>query len=493
MRTLSLLALPLLALAGAAAAAAQLPSPLRLEPTEIELEGAGKVAAEHGTLTVPIDRDGGAAGTLELYVVRVSAAAGSTGAPTLYLAGGPGGAATGLLRGPGAADVVKAFRGLGDLVLLDQRGTGRSTPLPRCQPSGPPPDFAFVDGRRMLQRMREEVARCAAEWAARGVPASAFDSQEAADDLEELRRALGAPRMNLIGFSYGTHLALTAMRRHPEGLGRVVLVGTEGPAHTWKLPSTLDLQLRKIARLAAADPAIGRDVPDMMALLRQVLAQLERAPVTVTVRDRAAGREVPVRVGREGLLRILRQDVGDGNDFVAFPALLHGIASGDPALLGRYVEKRWNQIGAGVALMPLATDCASGASLLRRQRIDAEEPGSVFGAFTNYPFPEICAAIGEPDLGEEHRGPIVADVPTLLVSGSMDSNTPPYQAEEVRWGLTNATHLVVDNAGHEDTLLHPEVQRAIFEFLAGGDVAGRHVALPRPRFLSLEAARSFRP
>ena len=283
------------------------------------------------------------------------------------------------------------------------------------------------------------------------------------------------------------------MRRHPESLGRVVLVGTEGPSHTWKLPSTLDLQLRKISRLAAQDPAIAAQVPDMMALLRQVLAQLEREPVTVTVRDRANDRDVAVLVGRWGLLRILRSDVGDGHDFIAFPAMLHGIAHGDTALLARYVEKRWNGASAGVSLMPIATDCASGASPLRRQRIDAEEPGSVFGAVTNYPFPEICSALGDPDLGELHRSPVESDVPTLLVSGTLDSNTPPFQAEEVRWGLTRATHLVVENAGHEDTLPHPEVQRAILEFLAGGDVAGRHPTLPRPRFLSLEAARGFRP
>jgi pimeloyl-ACP methyl ester carboxylesterase len=355
------------------------------------------------------------------------------------------------------------------------------------------PDFAFTDGAAMLRGLQAEVARCAAEWSARGVDPAAFNSREAADDLEDLRRALGAERMNLVGFSYGTHLATTVMRRHPGSLGRVVLVGTEGPAHTWKLPSTLDAQLRKIARLAAEDPAIGRQVPDMMALLERVLARLEREPVTVTVRDRARDRDVPVRVGRSGLLRLLRFDVGDGNDFVAFPALLLGVERGDTTLLARYVEKRWNQIGRGTALMPIATDCASGASVLRRHQIDAEEPASVFGAATNYPFPELCAALGDPDLGDTHRGPLDSAVPTLLISGTLDSNTPPFQAEEVRWGLTHATHLVVENAGHEDTLPHPEVQRAIFEFLAGQDVSGRHIALPRPKFLSLEEARSFRP
>jgi pimeloyl-ACP methyl ester carboxylesterase len=143
--------------------------------------------------------------------------------------------------------------------------------------------------------------------------------------------------------------------------------------------------------------------------------------------------------------------------------------------------------------MPIATDCASGVSAPRLAQIRAEGPGSVFGEVTNFPFPFICEGIGAPDTGEEMRLPISNDVPTLFVSGTLDSNTPPFQAEEVRWGLTRATHLVVENAGHEDTQPNPAVQRAIFDFLAGQDVSDRHIALPRPQFLSLEAAKTFRP
>lgn len=469
------------------------PPTVRVEPVTLDLQDGSKLKAQQGTLVVPANRAKADGKTVELYFVRIPGAEGSGPTPTVYLPGGPGENATGMLQAPHAPGLIAAFRALGDFVLLDQRGTGRSTPVPRCEPREPLSELAFIDGAAMAKRTQEEVARCAAEWSAKGVDLSAFNSRDGADDLDDLRRALSAEKLNLVGFSYGTHLALAAMRRHPEHLGRVVLLGTEGPPHTYKLPSTFDQQLRKLARLAAEDPAINAQVPDMMALLRQVLSQLAKEPVVVTVRDRAAARDVRVRVGSWGLLRILRWDVGDGNDFVAFPALLYGSAHGDPSLLGRYVEKRWNQLGRGVALMPIATDCSSGASALRLQAIAAESPASLFGEITNYPFPGICAAIGNPDLGDDFRGPLSTSVPTLFVSGTLDSNTPPFQAEEVRWGLTRATHLIVDNAGHEDTQPMPEGQRAIFDFLAGREVGDRHIALPRPKFLSLAAAKSFRP
>jgi hypothetical protein len=71
----------------------------------------------------------------------------------------------------------------------------------------------------------------------------------------------------------------------------------------------------------------------------------------------------------------------------------------------------------------------------------------------------------------------------LLVSGSLNANTPPYQAEKLRWGFSYASHLVVENAGHEDTLPNEAVQAAIADSLAEKDVGHLRVRLPRPKFI----------
>jgi pimeloyl-ACP methyl ester carboxylesterase len=73
-------------------------------------------------------------------------------------------------------------------------------------------------------------------------------------------------------------------------------------------------------------------------------------------------------------------------------------------------------------------------------------------------------------------------VPTLFISGTLDANTPPFQAEQARWGFLDSEHLVVENAGHESMLPHPEVQAVILDFLRGADVSGRSVSLPSPKF-----------
>jgi pimeloyl-ACP methyl ester carboxylesterase len=80
-------------------------------------------------------------------------------------------------------------------------------------------------------------------------------------------------------------------------------------------------------------------------------------------------------------------------------------------------------------------------------------------------------------------------VPTLFVSGALDSQTPPWQAEEVARGFSRAVQLLVGNAGHESTLPDPAVQEVVAAFLASEDVSGRTVSLPLLRFLPV----SWRP
>ena len=103
-------------------------------------------------------------------------------------------------------------------------------------------------------------------------------------------------------------------------------------------------------------------------------------------------------------------------------------------------------------------DCASGTSVERMARINREIAGGLLGVMTNFPFPQVCERV---EVRRRCRSriaqPIVSMLPTLFISGTLDSNTPPYQAEEVRWGFPNSIHLIVENAGHESTLPLPEV------------------------------------
>jgi len=466
--------------------------PLAWQPFEIEAYHGKTLEGQIASLAVPERRGSSSERTLEIFFARLPTTAENPAAPIVYLAGGPGGSGIGSARIPGVFETFEALTSIADVILLDPRGAGKSDPGLFCRPpSELPPLDLFANAPKLEHFMLERIRACRAELEARGFDLAGYTTRESADDLEALRLALGAERLNLLGFSYGTHLGLSAIRRHPESLGRVALVGVEGPDHTRKLPSSLDTQVRKLALLAANDPSVGELVPDMYALLERVLAKLEENPIQVPL-ELPDGQKIEVPVGPHGLQMILSWDLGDGNDFPVFPALLATIDRGDPSLLAWFVRKRAPRMSGGVGGLYYAMDGASGASPERWERIAREAPDAILGNVANGLFPAAIDAIGIQPMDEAFRGPILSEVETLFVTGTLDSNSPPYQAEEVRWGFIRSDHLVVENAGHEDMLVNPEVRAVLRDFFAGEDVSDRHVALPVPGFLTVAEAKEQR-
>ena len=190
----------------------------------------------------------------------------------------------------------------------------------------------------------------------------------------------------------------------------------------------------------------------------------------------------PIRltIGREGLQYLIRRDIGDTNDTSNLIKMIRDAARGDYGMLARFAGRRFAEFGGGSSLMGYAMDCASGTSPERLARIKREIATAVLGRMTNFPFPDVCEPLSVRALPESFRAPIFSRLPALFISASLDSNTPPYQAEEVRWGFPNSVHLIVQDAGHESTLPMPEVRSVMLDFLKGVDVSGRRIVAASP-------------
>ena len=135
--------------------------------------------------------------------------------------------------------------------------------------------------------------------------------------------------------------------------------------------------------------------------------------------------------------------------------------------------------------MTLVMDISSGVSKARQKQIDKEAKTALLGDSVNFPISQMGDVFGNPDLGDEYRSPLKTDVPTLFVSGVLDNNTQPFQADEVRKTFKSSTHLVIDNAGHESMLVDQQVQQTMVQFLRGEDVSKVKVTLPPLKFQSL--------
>jgi pimeloyl-ACP methyl ester carboxylesterase len=96
-----------------------------------------------------------------------------------------------------------------------------------------------------------------------------------------------------------------------------------------------------------------------------------------------------------------------------------------------------------------ATDYASGATAVREEQIAREAPATLLGDAINEPFHKLDDVLGDLDLGDEFRGRLVTDVPTLLVSGKLDVRTPVSNAQELLPDLANSQLLSIDGVSHD--------------------------------------------
>jgi pimeloyl-ACP methyl ester carboxylesterase len=379
------------------------------------------------------------------------------------------------------------LREVSDVILLDQRGVGMSSPNLECPATSVATDV-FETSEKWRRAFIENSRLCAEHWRKQGIEISAYTNNANADDLDDLRQALGAERISLIGHSYGTVLAQSIIRRHGKNIDRVVFAATDAGDNLIALPSVWDLIVKKLSYFAAEDPTVNKLIPDMEALYRKVLDKLGKNPVTITVTDSQTNSPVKIKVGKIGLQWLVRISMNDARSYSWFPALLYTIDQGDYSLFTRRVEPLYNGF-RGRSPMANAVDCSIGWSAERFAQAQKETSQALFSNVNLQWTAETCKAMGFSENRQSLDTRLWSTIPALFVSGTLDTNTPPFQAEEVRWGFPNSVHLIVENGGHE-TLPSADVQTVIVDFFKGHDVKARTVSFERPKFLTVEEAKA---
>jgi pimeloyl-ACP methyl ester carboxylesterase len=423
-------------------------------------------AAERGTLRAPVchAEPGGAA--LELPFVRLAGA--PDGVPLVFLTGGPG--LSGIRSGRGRLfPMFDALRAHGDVILLDQRACVAG----ELVTSGPVPQpFGHELHTRddYLREIGRTIRHAAGVLAKEGIPAHALNTNESADDVSMLVRALYGDDAvaSLLGWSYGSHLAMAIMKRHEGMVTRAVLAAPEGPNHTLKRPRLIQDHLERLSRRAPAD---------VMGMLSRVLDRAEReSPLVFVSTDSPA-------VGRFDLQWIISELAADTRALRRLPLWLDLMEHGNFHVIGedRLLRGAWEALRGELpfSVARYAMDCASGATAARLALIEREARETLLGNAIDFPLPDVCDAVGCPDLGDEFRAPPRSHVPVLFLTGTLDCRTPAENVADLAPGLPNHTHVVVEDAGHGDLLLPAGVQAAIVRFIGGGPVAN-HIKTDTP-------------
>ena len=443
-----------------------------MDPIAFKLRDGSTVAAEQGSFDVPERRSDAASRKITIRFVRFKSTNPRPGAPIVYLAGGPGGSGIDAARGP-RQPIFLALRAVADVIALDQRGTGLSNAIPPCTAAAALDPTGGINEAGLTGYYRRTLATCIATWRAAGVAVEGYNTLENADDVDDLRKALGAPKLQLWGISYGTHLALAAMRRHPAAIERVVLASAEGMDQTVKLPATVDAALSRLATVAT-----GAGGVDLLATMRRVHARLDATPAMLTVGDASGSLRFTIdSFALRTLIGAIAKNprgIGDLQGiYAAFDAgqeqalapMLYGMMLKDPLVM---------------AGMPELMDLASGISARRRATVERQARTALAGAATNFPMPQIAGAVGGLDLDDGFRRDVQSAIPTLLFSGDLDLRTPLEEQAAATAGLRRLTRIIVRNGGHDLFEADPRIAGIIVDFLTGEtvDAAPLTIALP---------------
>ena len=410
------------------------------------------VRAECGYLAVPRDRRGNDGVTLRLhYAVFKSTSSNPRPDPVVYLSGGPG---------FGALETVPLtfnrrflpFLAERDFIMFDQRGTGLSEPALDC-PEYTRTYYDLLDrdlsteeaGAEFLGAFRECHDRLVKE----GVDPEAYTTVENAADVRDLRVALGYDEWNLYGVSYGTKLALTTMRDHPQGIRSAILDSA------FPLQVNLDTSIAANARRAfdvlfqgcaahVASPGEGMSCAEAYPGLREsffrTVAALNDDPAAVSLTNPLTGETFPALLDGDALVATLFQSLYATELLPVIPLAIAEAEEGRFDAVAAIQGSLLAELDFASVGMQLSVQCGEETRFVTREELagavkDFPELGDVFAREVNL---DVCELWGSRRAGPIENEAVSSPIPALVLSGEYDPITPP------AWGRLTAADL--DNA-----------------------------------------------
>jgi pimeloyl-ACP methyl ester carboxylesterase len=436
--------------------------PLRLADCRLESTvTGGSAAARCGVYRVPENRDTPQSKELQLHVAVIPALRLKPAADPLFiLSGGPGQAASDFYLS--VAPAFARIRRDRDVVIVDQRGTGRSNRL----------DCAFHDAEFVVldsQRLQAGVRECLASLP--GDPRY-YTTSIAVRDLEAIRAALGYRTVNLYGISYGTRVAQHYMRRYPDRVRTAILDGAVpaevalGPEIAIEAQRAIDSTLQRCTR----DAACAQQFPDISAQFTALQARLSKEPAKISIPHPLTGSLVDATLDGARLSAAVRLLAYADETVSTLPLLIHEAQSlrQPHALAAQYLRIASDLEEQFAAGMHFAVVCSEDAPRWEQENVSEEDLAKTYlGTTFMDAMRAICDEWPRGPVDPDFGAPLQSSVPTLILSGSNDPVTPDRYAEQIVKRLSNGKHLIAAGQGHGQ-LATGCIARLTAEFIAAG-------------------------
>jgi pimeloyl-ACP methyl ester carboxylesterase len=352
--------------------------------------------------------------------------------------------------GPGESSVGEAgflsqelapLRQHRDFLLVDARGTG-SSPL-EC------PELRDVQGFLDGFVPADKVRACG-ERLRKVADLSQYTTDNAVDDVDEVRAALGYPQVNIMGGSYGTRSVLVYLRRHPDRVRTAILDGVV-PTHD-RAPLFFARSTQKaldgLITECAGDAACARAFPHLREEIAAVLAAAGRQPVRVRLTDPKTGKPYEVRLSRAGLAQTLRYMLYDPSAAAELPLRVHLAARGNWKPLAETGSSFARDLSVLDNAYFFGVTCAEDVPFIREEEIPAAVAGTFLGDFRIRRQQEACAGWPAAKIPASFLAPVTSDVPALVIAGERDPATPPSDGKEAARTLRHSKYVLIPDAGH---------------------------------------------
>ncbi len=415
---------------------------LSFEPCSLT-QGSESISAFCSTLQVPEDHSKPEGRKITLAISWLPAKKEAEADPIFMLAGGPGqGARQGFI---GTASAFEEARNNRHIILLDQRGTGDSSPL-KCEDSKG--NSAVVEGDDYSSEAAAAFAKKCAESFAGKVDVRHFSTADAVIDLDLARQAIGAAKINLVGISYGTRVAQQFAKKFPNSTRTVTIDGIApmdlvlGQDHAKNLENSLDLQFARCSK----DKACAQKMGNPRAQLNQLLSTLSKGPIPVRYRDAITGEWHESELTTGHIATLTRMLAYAPQTAALLPLQFSEANKGNVDSL-MALSEMLNRDISGMIMHGMQLSVMCGEDVLDLV-IDPTDQNLLLGTGLVEVMQAQCAVWPHKKRPDDFRKPLSSNVPVLILSGEFDPVTPPRYGDAVAKHLPNSKHIIVKGSGH---------------------------------------------
>ena len=422
------------------------------------------ISAECGTFRIAENPDQPNGRQIELFVARVPAISLNKAPDPLFLiAGGPGTSAVDLYTSSAAPfDRVRRDR---DIVLVDQRGTGRSHRLD-CDHEEHDVFEKFDDTNvgAANRKCRDDLAKTS--------DLRQYTTSIAVRDLDAVRIALGYDRINLYGGSYGTRVAQHYARRYPKATRTLILDGVINPEVVLGPAIAIDAEhaLERIFKRCENDTSCSKAFVNPTADYHGLRDALTAKPVRVVVAEAATGRPINFDFTPRHLSAVLRFASYNDDQAALLPLSLHlAVHEQNFTPLANQFRVFAHSLEEAFAYgMHNSVACSEDTPLIDSAKLDrAALNATHMGALQVEQLIEACAEWPRGVVDADLHAPFKSGAAALLLSGSDDPVTPPEYATLAQHAFADSKHIIIAGHGHGQ-LGAPCVDRVIADFIKAG-------------------------